>query len=301
MTQTVLILGPTGRFGRNAALAFENAGWKVRHFDRKTDNLDNAARGVDVIVNAWNPPYQDWNKQVLAMQPAVHRAALINDATVIIPGNVYVFGAKTASPWSDESAHQATNLLGKIRIALEQSYRDADVRTIVLRAGDYLDTEPSGNWFDRIMAPSLRKGALTYQGKLGTNHAWAFLPDLARATVLLAEQRGTLDRFVDICFEGYTLTAEQMAVSIAKARGHDVRIKEMAWWPLRLAWPLMPDMKHIFEMRYIWNTEHSLDGTKFAALVPDFEETPMIEAFRQATEFVALPKGAKPMLTMAAA
>ncbi|WP_293450216.1 hypothetical protein [Planktotalea sp.] len=51
MTQTVLILGPTGRFGSHAALAFENAGWSVRKFDRKTDNLAVSTRGVDVIVN----------------------------------------------------------------------------------------------------------------------------------------------------------------------------------------------------------------------------------------------------------
>ncbi len=301
MTQTVLILGPTGRFGRNAALAFENAGWDVRRFDRKTDALENAARGVDVIVNAWNPPYQKWNAQVLAMQPSVHRAALANDATVIIPGNVYVFGAQTPAPWSDTSEYRATNLLAQIRIKMEQSYRDAGVHTIVLRAGDYLDTEPSGNWFDRIMAPSLRKGALTFPGQPDIPRAWAFLPDLARATVLLAEQRDTLDRFADICFEGYTLTAEQMAASISEARGHNVRINEMAWWPLRLMWPFMPEVKHIFEMRYIWNTPHWLDGTKFNAHVPDFESTPMAEAFRQSTGFVALPRGANPKLATAAA
>jgi nucleoside-diphosphate-sugar epimerase len=300
MTQTVLVLGPTGRFGRNAATAFEHAGWQVRRFDRKTDTLETAARGVDVIVQAWNPPYQHWQAQVLAMQPAVDRAALVNDATVIIPGNVYVFGENTPAPWSPTSPHHATNLLGQIRIKMEQSYRDAGVRTIILRAGDYLDTEASGNWFDRIMAPSLRKGALTFPGKPGIPRAWAFLPDLARAAVLLAEQRNTLDRFADICFEGYTLTAEQMAASIAQARNHDVLIKEMAWWPLRFAWPFMPEMKHIFEMRYIWNTPHSLDGSKFKALVPDFEPTPMVDAFRQATDFVVLPKGAKPQLTTAA-
>lgn len=299
MTQTVLVLGPTGRFGRNAALAFENAGWDVRRFDRKRDSLETAARGVDVIVQAWNPAYAKWEKQVLAMQPAVHRAALANDATVIIPGNVYVFGEQTPAPWSPSSPHRATNLLGKIRIKMEQSYRDAGVKTIVLRAGDYLDTEPSGNWFDKIMAPSLRSGALTFPGKPTIRRAYAFLPDLARAAVMLAEQRDTLERFSDICFEGYTLTAEQMVQKIADARGHEVKVKEMAWWPLRLVQPFMPDMKHIFEMRYIWDTEHYLNGAKFNTLVPDFKPTPAVEAFRQATDFVALPKGAKPIAVMA--
>ena len=55
MPQTVLILGASGRFGRNAAQAFADAGWQVHRFDRRSDDLMQAVRGVDVIVNAWNP------------------------------------------------------------------------------------------------------------------------------------------------------------------------------------------------------------------------------------------------------
>ncbi|MCP4818375.1 MAG: epimerase, partial [Shimia sp.] len=45
MTKTVLILGANGRFGRNAAIAFENAGWTVRRFDRSKDTLRQAVHG----------------------------------------------------------------------------------------------------------------------------------------------------------------------------------------------------------------------------------------------------------------
>jgi len=301
MTQTVLILGTTGRFGRNAAIAFRNAGWNVLSFDRSKDSLATKANGVEVIVNAWNPPYSKWSNTVMAMQPAVHRAALDNDATVIIPGNVYGFGEHTPAPWSNESPQNATNTLGKIRIAMEQSYRNAGVRTIVLRAGDYLDTEASGNWFDKIIAPKLNKGIMTYPGGVDLDRAWAFLPDIARATVLLAEQRDDLPKFSDICYPGYTLTGTQMVEATARARGHSVRLKKMAWWPLRLAWPFMPDIKHLFEMRYLWNTPHSLDGTKFDALLPNFAHTPVEDALRQATNFVDAPKAATGKLTQRAA
>ena len=45
MPRSVLILGPTGRLGRNAAQAFAAAGWSVTPFDRKTGNLMAEARG----------------------------------------------------------------------------------------------------------------------------------------------------------------------------------------------------------------------------------------------------------------
>ena len=289
MTQTVLVLGPTGRFGRNAALAFENAGWNVHRFDRKTDDLDTEARGVQVIVNGWHPPYSKWAAEALQMQPAIHRAALANDATVIIPGNVYNFGETTPAPWSDTTPHLAQNSLGKIRIDLEQGYRDAGVRTIVLRAGDYLDTSASGNWFDKIMAPSLKKGVFTFPGQPEIKRAYGFLPDVARAAVALSEKRDAFPRLIHVPFPGFTLIAAQIAAHLANARGQDVRIKQMAWWPLRLAWPFMADIKFLFEMRYIWNTPHSLDGARFHELLPEFKETPVEDALRQAAEFVPLP------------
>ncbi|SNT34623.1 hypothetical protein [Antarctobacter heliothermus] len=59
MVGTVLILGGNGRFGRNAAEAFWNAGWRIRLFDRAEDDLAQAAQGADVIVNGWNPAYPD--------------------------------------------------------------------------------------------------------------------------------------------------------------------------------------------------------------------------------------------------
>lgn len=299
MAQTVLILGPTGRFGRNAALAFENAGWDVRRFDRKSDSLDTSAHGVDVIVNGWHPPYPKWDKEVLAMQPGIHRAALENDATVIIPGNVYVFGQQTPAPWSDTSAYRARNPLGRIRIAMEQSYQDAGVRTIVLRAGDFLDTEASGNWFDKIMAPGLKKGVLTYPGTTDIDHAWGFLPDVARAAVDLAEKRNELPRFTDVCFPGYNLSGEQLAKTIAQARGHDVRVKKLAWWPLHLLRPFMADMKFIIEMSYLWHTPHDLEAKRFETLLPDFKMTPAVDALHQSSAFVPLPKGATPTLATA--
>ena len=49
------------------------------------------------------------------------------------------------------------NPLGHIRVELEAAYRRDGVRTILLRAGDFLDTRASGNWFDRMTAPSLAK------------------------------------------------------------------------------------------------------------------------------------------------
>jgi nucleoside-diphosphate-sugar epimerase len=284
MTQTALILGATGRFGRNAAQQFEQAGWSVRRFDRSRDDLALAAQGADVIVNAWNPPYTDWLAQTPKQHRDVQKVAKATGATVIIPGNVYVFGEATPGPWSQDVPYAAQNALGKIRIEMEASYRAAGVRTIVLRAGDFLDTQASGNWYDEILIKSLTKGVFTYPGDPTITHSWAFLPDLCRAAVELSEMRNELPVFCDVPFEGYTITGTEMHKSLDRMTPYKIRLKQMSWLPIKLVRPFWKMASSLLEMRYLWNTPHSLDGAKFRALLPEFKTTPLDEALARASQ-----------------
>lgn len=282
MEQTVLILGANGRFGTNAARAFAAAGWQVRRFDRSRDSLETAARGADVIVNAWNPPYHQWAKLLPGLHREVRKAALANGATVIIPGNVYVFGPDAPLPWGSSTPHLAANPLGRLRIEMEQAYRRDGVRTIILRSGDFLDTEASGNWFDMIMGKKLAKGVFTYPGRTDIPHAWGYLPDMAQAAVALAERRDGLARFEDVPFPGYTLTGQDLAAAISNIAGRDIRLKKLTWWPMQFARPFLPMLNGLFEMRYLWDLPHHLDRTTFDRLLPDFRQTPVEEALARA-------------------
>lgn len=300
MQQTVLILGANGRFGSNTAQAFTAAGWQVRKFDRSRDRLEQAARGVDVIVNAWNPPYHHWAKEVPALHARVRRAALDNDATVIIPGNVYVFGPDAPFRWTSDTPHLATNPLGRLRIDMENAYRRDGVRTIVLRSGDYIDTSASGNWFDMLMGKHLAKGKFYYPGRTDIPHAWGYLPDVARAAVMLSEKRDQLKRFEDVPFPGYTLTGQELVAAISKVSGRNIKLKKMAWWPMNFARPFAPVLNGIFEMRYLWNLPHRLDDERFNTLLPDFQPTPIDEALARGIAPL-MPDAASPKPRRAAA
>jgi nucleoside-diphosphate-sugar epimerase len=282
MSQTALILGATGRFGRNAAHSFARAGWHVRLLDRTRDDLHQAAQGADVIVNAWNPPYPDWPRQVPRLHAEVIAAAKSSGATVIVPGNVYVFGKHTPAPWSETSPHAATNEMGRIRIDMEQAYRESGVRTILLRAGDFLDIRASGNWFDSVMIKSLKRGVFTYPGNPDIPHAWAYLPDLTDAAVQLAQMRHDLPTYADIPFHGYTLSGNDMLALLNSVANRPVRRRSFPWLALRLLSPFWPMGRRLVEMRYLWDTPHALSARRFNTLLPDFAHTDPARAVARA-------------------
>ena len=292
MTGTVLILGATGRFGRNAAEAFERHGWDVSRFDRKTGDLMQAARGADVIVNGWNPPYDQWAKLVPDLTRQVINAAKSAGATVVLPGNVYVYGDPLPNVLGPDTPHRATNPLGRIRRDLEGAYRASGVQTIVMRAGDYIDTEASGNWFDKVMVKDFVKGRFVYPGRRDVTHAFAYLPDLAEATVRVVEGRAALSAFEDIAFPGYALTGQELGDALAALAPQPLKISSFNWLPVRAMSPVWKLGRHLVEMRYLWDQSHMMDNDRFNALVPGFEPTPMLTALGRAVEHQIHPKKA---------
>ena len=78
---------------------------------------------------------------------------------------------------------------------MEQAYAASGVRTIALCVGNFI--EPHGT--DDSMAPVLmrgvRKGHISTPGTPVALQAYAYLPDWARAAVMLAERRARLNSF----------------------------------------------------------------------------------------------------------
>ncbi|MCA1337653.1 epimerase [Pseudooceanicola marinus] len=279
MPGKVLILGSHGRFGHHAAQAFGAAGWQVTIFDRHRDDLASAVQGQDVIVMAANPGgYQHWARELLPLHRALIAAAQGSGATILLPGNVYVFGPEAPFGWDADTPHLATNPLGRLRQQMEGDYRASGLQVIVLRCGDFLDTRPSGNWFDAHIAKGAHRGRFAYPGPLDRPHAWAYLPDATRAAVALAEQRTQLGQWEDVPFPGYTLTGTELAAATGRAIGRDVPAGRMAWWPLAPLRPVVPALRGIFEMRYLWSLPHRLEGAKLQRLRPGFADTPVEEA-----------------------
>lgn len=287
MSGTALILGGTGRFGRHMAESLWNGGWHIRHFDRDRDDLMRAAQGADVIVNGWNPPYHKWQAELPGQTEAIIAAARASGARVVLAGNVYVYGAGNGGAFSPDHPHLATNPLGRVRIRMEETYRASGVPLLILRSGDYLDTQASGNWFDRIIAKPLAKGRIDYPGDPGTPHAWAFLPDVARIGRGLLE-RGDLPRQLEVGTSDYRLTGRELAAALGEVMERDVRVARFGWWVLHLLRPVMPIVGGMIEMRYLWSLPHWVDHAALERWLPDFEPTPLIKALRQCAPVRAL-------------
>jgi nucleoside-diphosphate-sugar epimerase len=300
----ILVLGAAGQLGRAAAQAFCAAGWSVASLvrgsagstiapgtglievdARDTTAVIEAARGADVVLNALNVPFTQWAASALPLAETAIAAARENGATLVFPGNLYVYGAKIPAIADERTPVDPTSRKGAIRSAIEARLRAAaeqeGMRVIILRSGDFFGAG-AGSYFDRMLVRDIASGRLTYPGPLDVVHEWAYLPDLAEALRRLVDARAALAPFAQFGFPGHAVTGREMVGAISRACGRGFTVSSMPWTMLRLLGTVVPIFRELSEVAYLWSTPHAIDGTRLAAVIGDIPFTPLDRAVASA-------------------
>jgi nucleoside-diphosphate-sugar epimerase len=304
--RTVLILGASGRFGRAAVQAFVAAGWRTLAQSRRASpdlpagaqaligpladvaSLTRQASGACVVVHAANPPYDRWHTGMLPMAEQAIALAGALRAILMLPGNVYGFGQAMPAVLDEKTPFQPTTAKGRLRVALETAMREAvrDGRlpgAVVIRAGDFYGAG-TGTWLDLAVLKSLGRGRLVYPGPLDRLHAWAYLPDLARAFTAVAGSKA-LRPYENIHFAGHALTGASLLDAVEGGLGRLGRVPPgglaragMPWLAMRLGGLFVPMLREVVTMRYLWEVPHRLAGIRLAELAGSLPLTPVDQA-----------------------
>ncbi|WP_188260122.1 SDR family oxidoreductase [Azospirillum tabaci] len=307
MTHRVaLVLGATGGIGGHVARRLRNNGWTVRALARdpgkagvqsglewiRGDALSasavaHAAQGASLIVHAVNPPaYRNWGKLVLPMLANTIAAARANGARILLPGTVYNYGPD-AFPLLDESSPQTPlTRKGAIRVEMERRLRMAsdkgDVRVLIVRAGDFFGPGAGNNWFSQgLVKPGRPLRSITYPGKAGVGHQWAYLPDVAETMARLAE-REAQDAFATFHMGGHwDEDGTRVMEAIRRVVGEpELPVRRFPWLLMTAASPFVPLFRELVEMRYLWETPVRLNNARLTAELGAEPHTPLDEAVR---------------------
>jgi nucleoside-diphosphate-sugar epimerase len=304
--QTILILGVRGRLGHAAA----QAGWEVIGHSRKIDPampsvrwidtdlsdidaLTRAATGACAVLHAVNPLYTQWSTQAQLLLDQSIALAKRLQATLLFPGNVYNFGSPMPAKIAPDTPQQPSSKKGQLRCQMEASLvraADEGVRSITLRAGDFFGGSVRGAWFDLALVKEIAKGTMRYPGARNVPHAWAYLPDLARAFVGLAAQGAALPPRSMFHFAGHTLCGDDWTRALTPiarqanwlAPDAALKVGGLPWGLFRLGAPFVPMWRELAEMRYLWEEPHALADPSLAAHIGPQLVTPLSAALPQA-------------------
>ncbi len=309
---TVLILGAAGRLGQAAVQAFATAGWRVLAQQRRAGAVplpagvnrvdtplhDSAglaalAAGASTVVYAVNPPYHRWNLELLPLARQGMDLAQALGARFMLPGNVYNFGPQMPALLQPNTPQLGGTQKGHQRCALEAEMQEraalGRLQATVIRAGDFFGSG-RGSWFDQAIVKDIGRGKLVYPGALDLPHAWAYLPDLARAFVAAASRAawGEAPAFEAMHFAGHAFTGQQLLAGIESAAQGLGLQPARGWRHGSLPWGLIaavglvhPPWRESARMSYLWRVPHALDGTALAQALGPLPCTPAAVALRQ--------------------
>ncbi len=299
-TKTVLILGATGSIGAFAARAFVAAGWRVLALVRPgksphlpqgvtaiaanlfdTADAVQAVGPVDVVFNGLNAPYPDWPKALLPLFTAAADLSEALNARQIYPGSVYNFGSAMPTDLTPATPFAATTVKGRLRVAIELMFQQraaqGRLKTIVLRAGDFIGDGAKNSWMSALVAKDVKKGIITTPGKADTVHAWAYLPDVAEILVRLADAEQGLKPYEVFHFDNHNVSAQDLAAAASAVLRRKVRVTHMPKIVFSIFGMFDPFMKATIEMLYLWDVPHALKDDRLERVVGPLPRTPLAD------------------------
>ncbi|MGB1257201.1 MAG: NmrA family NAD(P)-binding protein [Thiolinea sp.] len=301
--KTIAVLGANGRLANEVMQVFARNNFRViavtrngdvRHApsgieSRAADAMDEAGliaatEGADFIFNGLNPAYTEWQDKVLPMAKNVIAAVAHHGAIHLFPGNVYNYGEAIPVVCDEQTPFQANDHKGLIRIEMEALFAAAaeqGVATTMIRAGDFYGGSGTGSWFDLVLTSKLVKGKFTYPGDPAIEHSWAYIPDLAKAFLAVAQRSDRSGGFERFGFAGHTLSGIELQQLLEQSCGKTLQRGSMPWPMIKLLGWFVPMLREIAGVSYLWFRPHRIDGQQLQRELGELEFTPPAVAVKE--------------------
>jgi nucleoside-diphosphate-sugar epimerase len=174
---------------------------------------------------------------------------------------------------------------GAIRVEMERRLRvaaETDVKTLIVRAGDFFGPKAGNNWFSQgLVKPGRPVASVSNPGRRNVGHHWAYLPDVAETMVRLAE-RADLEAFATFHMTGHwDADGTEMIAAIRRVVGRpSLKVRAFPWWLLAFASPFVPLFRELREMRYLWDVPVRMNNARLVTLLGSEPHTPIDDAVR---------------------
>ncbi len=300
MTALHTVLGATGGAGRAIAEELIRQGHRVRTVNRSGSEIEGASEtvgadietpegaraavaGSEVVYLAAQPPYDDWRDRFPAMLGSALGAAEEHGAKLVMVDNLYMYGPGS-SPMTEDTPMRATDKKGTVRIEMVEMLDNGIARGVRVtsgRASDYFGPD-SGNSTVTALAiePALEGKAPKWMGRTDVPHSLAYLPDVARAYVVLGtDSRADGSHWVLPHIAPVTgaefLDLVKKTADIPSSR---TRISKPM---LLMAAPFHAMSRESLGVYYQWNSPFVADSSRFESTFESFETTPLEQAIAE--------------------
>ncbi|WP_438445374.1 SDR family NAD(P)-dependent oxidoreductase [Gorillibacterium sp. sgz5001074] len=232
----------------------------------RTEDLEAASQGADVMFHCANVPYHEMAERLLPLGEAVMTAADRLGMKVVVVDGIYPYGKKQSDPVTEEHPKAPHTRKGRIRLnfanlVFDRRWRHA--RPLLVRLPDYYG--PTGNQASYLggTLEAIAKGKMGFFiGNMDVPREYVYLPDAAKMTVELALHDHAYGQEWNIPGSG-VISGHEIVRLARKAAGVAKPVLPLGRIGLSVLGLFVPVMKEVVEMLYLTEEPLRLSGEKY--------------------------------------
>ncbi|MGB2908572.1 MAG: NAD-dependent epimerase/dehydratase family protein [Candidatus Aminicenantaceae bacterium] len=249
---------------------------------------ERACQGAAVVYSCCSPPYDKWPELFPPLQNGIIVGAVHAGAKLVSMENLYMYGQTRGKPVAEDLNCDALTRKGMIRARMAEelmsAHQSGRIRVVIARASDFFGPRAlNAAMGDRVFYPALAGKKVQVLGNPDLLHTMTFVPDIARALVLIAEKDEALGKAWHIP-SPETVTTREFIERVFADAGKKPRIQSVPRFMVKIMGAFLPVMRELNEMLYLWEEPFVVDHSKFEVAF-GFKATPLDEAITQTVEW----------------
>lgn len=250
-------------------------------FDQEV--LHAAASNVDVIYNAVNIPYGEWEDKLLHLNNCVIDAAKANGAKLAVVDNIYAFGRRQGTPVNEDTPKKAHTKKGKLRVKMEDLIKDSGVSYLITHFPDFYGPNVENGQINYTLRQILADKKAGFIGKHSVKREHIYTPDGAKAIVELSLHDEAFGQCWTIPGAG-VIAGEEIIQIIRSITRYDKRVSTITKNMIRSLGIFNKQMREFAEMQYLNEDPVILDGGKYENIVGPVPKTPYREGLKETVD-----------------
>ncbi|MBB6445395.1 SDR family NAD(P)-dependent oxidoreductase [Bacillus benzoevorans] len=248
------------------------------------DDLTAAAQDVDIIFQAANIPYTEWEENLLQMMNNVIIAAKAHSAKLAVVDNIYAYGNAGTNVTETQPKNPCTKK-GRIRLEVETTIKQSGVPFIIAHFPDFYGPNAYNTILHVTLQNVLQNKRAIFVGKQTIPREFIFTPDGAKALVQLALEENAYGENWNIPGAG-VITGEEIVSILRELTHYQKKVSTVSKSMIQMLGLFNREMREVAEMFYLNETPVVLSGEKYEERIGPIPQTSYREGLRQTLEYL---------------
>ena len=252
----------------------------------EVNDLEDAAKGSDVIFQSANLPYSDWEKKLPIMISNILQTAKNHSARLAFVDNIYAYGRSFGYPVSENTGKTPHTKKGKIRLAMEELIRESGVPSVIAHFPDFYGPQAENTLLNFTLVDIAKNKRSRYVGSKEIAREFIYTPDGAKALVELCHHEHAYGENWNIAGPG-VITGSEIITNVRELTGYQKGVSIVSKNMIRLLGLFNKQMAEAVELFYLNEEPVLLDSEKYEQRIGPLPRTPYREGLKETIKHLA--------------